>query len=206
MHAAVMASFPRSGGASDGRPLWRLDEGPSGTLLYLVSPEKPDLTHLVEQAGWPTTTGWKTLDYAPFLAALQEGSAWEFRLAANPTHSIGGAPGVRGKRVGHVTVAQQRDWLTKRAESLGFRIPVVEIEGDDGELHADPTVAITRREHPTFARRREGGGSDRVTIDRVVFDGRLVVLDPEALRAAMTRGIGPGKAYGCGLLTLARLG
>ena len=56
MHAAVMAAFPRAVTAEEGRALWRLDEVRAGTYLYVVSPWKPDLTHVVEQAGWPTTT------------------------------------------------------------------------------------------------------------------------------------------------------
>jgi CRISPR system Cascade subunit CasE len=44
-----------------------------------------------------------------------------------------------------------------------------------------------------------------VTIAKATFDGKMVVTDPKALKSAMTMGIGPGKAYGCGLLTLAAL-
>jgi CRISPR system Cascade subunit CasE len=36
-----------------------------------------------------------------------------------------------------------------------------------------------------------------------VFEGRLLITDPDALRAALVTGIGPAKGYGCGLLTLA---
>ncbi|MEU7482087.1 type I-E CRISPR-associated protein Cas6/Cse3/CasE [Lentzea sp. NPDC042327] len=35
------------------------------------------------------------------------------------------------------------------------------------------------------------------------FEGRLEITDPDALRHSLTHGIGHGKAYGCGLLTLA---
>ena len=206
MHAAVMAAFPRETASNGGRALWRVDEVRAGTYLYLVSPWKPDLTHVVEQAGWPTTSNWKTVDYEPPLNQVEEASSWGFRLAADPTRSVGGAPGVRGKRVGHVTVSQQTNWLLERAQRLGFRIPEIDI-GDSGpERVAEYAVSAVRRERPEFTRRRSEGGSDRVTIDRVVFEGRLVVTDPHALRAAMVSGIGPGKAYGCGLLTLARTG
>ena len=37
----------------------------------------------------------------------------------------------------------------------------------------------------------------------VRFDGIGVVTDPDALRAAVLTGIGRGKSYGCGLLSLA---
>ena len=43
----------------------------------------------------------------------------------------------------------------------------------------------------------------RVPVVTATFDGRLTVTDPEALRQALTSGIGRAKAYGCGLMTLA---
>src|SRR5213079_2336680 len=79
MHGAVMASFPDAGpAAGDGpRVLWRLDHNSRIDIqLYIVSPERPDLTHLVEQAGWPTTTGWQTYEYARFLKQLATGDTW----------------------------------------------------------------------------------------------------------------------------------
>lgn len=111
---------------------------------------------------------------------------------------------MRGKRVGHVTVSQQTRWLLDRADRLGVRFPVV--QGTEGEAEPEHAVAVVRRDRPEFRRRRSDGGTDRVTIDRVVFEGRLVVENADALRRAMTSGIGPGKAYGCGLLTLAQVG
>lgn len=201
MHAAVMAAFSRTVNSTGGRALWRVDRGDSGIHLYVVSPWKPDLSHVVEQAGWPTTQAWETLDYRPFLDRLAADQTWRFRLTADPTRSIGGADGVRGKRVGHVTVAQQSEWLLRRAGGFGFEIPAIPTEsGEAGE----PALVISRRERPVFTRRRADGGKDRVTIDRVVFDGALRVTDAEKLRSAMVNGIGPAKAYGCGLLTLAQ--
>lgn len=38
----------------------------------------------------------------------------------------------------------------------------------------------------------------------VTFDGRLEVTDPAALRRTLTLGLGKAKAYGCGLMTLAK--
>ncbi|MCQ4210393.1 type I-E CRISPR-associated protein Cas6/Cse3/CasE, partial [Streptomyces longispororuber] len=51
LHAAVMSSFPNmlpSGTPPPGsRVLWRLDHlQRTEVVLYLVSPERPDLTHL----------------------------------------------------------------------------------------------------------------------------------------------------------------
>jgi CRISPR system Cascade subunit CasE len=64
LHAAILAAFPgRLSDRSDERVLWRLDPAPGAVHLFVVSPEEPDFTHLIEQAGWPTLPTWKTRPY-----------------------------------------------------------------------------------------------------------------------------------------------
>lgn len=187
LHAAVAAAFPPS--ADGDRALWRVDPFQHKATLYLVSPSRPDLTHLVEQAGWPAAEqGWLTRDYTPLLDKLHPGEQWQFRLTANPTHAHRPDGAARSKRYGHVTAAQQTDWLLARAGAHGFAV------ADDGRA-----VQATRREVVRFAHR----GGAPVTLTRVTYNGILEVTDPAALRRALTGGIGPAKAYGCGLLTLA---
>jgi CRISPR system Cascade subunit CasE len=71
LHAAVLAGFADSAASPEGRVLWRLDTyGQHRVLLYVASADKPDFTHIVEQAGWPTTEAWDTRDYGRFLDTL----------------------------------------------------------------------------------------------------------------------------------------
>ncbi len=195
MHAAVMSSFPpgATAGGDEGRVLWRLDRGEhQKTELFVASPGEPDMTHLVEQAGWPTTSSWQTRDYAPLLDRLEAGQRWAFRLTANPVRS-GRVPGrAETQPLGHVTAEQQVRWLLERAERLGLTVTA----GADGE----PDVVV--RDRRTLRFRRQGA---TVTIAQATFDGRLEVTDPVALRTALVRGVGRAKGYGCGLLTLAPL-
>ncbi|SDH19781.1 type I-E CRISPR-associated protein Cas6/Cse3/CasE [Pseudonocardia oroxyli] len=188
LHAAVLAAFPESS-SDGGRVLWRLDPGAHDAVLYIVSPDKPDLSHLVESIGRPTY-GWQTRDYGPFLDRLAAGERWAFRLCANPVHNVPAPGGGRGKRVGHVTAAQQTDWFLRRVERSGFAI----VDGTAGA----PDLVLRSRRTLRFARRNR-----TVTLSTAVFEGTLNVVDPILLRAALTQGIGPGKGYGCGLLTLA---
>ena len=187
MHAAVLAGFPEA--REEGRVLWRLDEGRHDVVLYLVSPDKPDLTHLVESIGRPTY-GWQTRDYGPFLDRLAPGERWAFRLMANPVHNTRPDGGGRGKRVGHVTVAQQTAWLLRQAARHGFVIPTGAREEADVAVWARRTLRFDRR-------------GQTVVLSTAVFEGILQVEDAEMLRAALVDGIGPAKGYGCGLLTLA---
>lgn len=192
MHAAVLAGFPAA--EDPARVLWRVDAGTHRTDLFVVSAARPDLTHLVEQAGWPTTATWDTADYQPFLERLAAGQRWAFRLTANPVRSVSRGAGVRGQVKAHVTAAQQQDWLLRRAEGLGFRVP-------DGEA-GSPQLVVKDRRTARFERPRADAGRD-VTVVMATYDGLLEVTDPDALRRGLCEGVGRAKAYGCGLLTLA---
>lgn len=67
MHACVEGGFPPSEEAVRHRNLWRLDEAVDRVTLYLVSDAVPDLTALVEQAGWPSAERGRTADYRLFV-------------------------------------------------------------------------------------------------------------------------------------------
>lgn len=191
IHAAVLAGFPESrADATPGRVLWRMDPGQHDSVLYVVSPEKPDLTHLVESVGRPTY-GWQTRGYDGFLDRLAVDDRWAFRILANPVHSVRGDDGARGRRLAHVTADQQTAWFLRQADRHGFTIPV----GSAGE----PDLCLRSRRTVTFER-----AGRTVTLGTAVFEGTLEITSPNALRAALMEGIGPGKGYGCGLITLAK--
>ncbi|MGK5544080.1 type I-E CRISPR-associated protein Cas6/Cse3/CasE [Streptomyces sp. URMC 127] len=210
MHAAVMSSFagilPSEGESS--RILWRVDRNSRAeVLLYIVSADRPDLTHLVEQAGWPTTAGWQTYDYKTFLDGLTEGSTWAFRLTANPVHHVRRTPEEPRKRTAHLTPRHQIGWLLERQERSGFR--VLETPADRQLPHGSNEHQLTVRDeqrHRFDKKELSTGHANRVALVTVTFDGRLEVTDPAAMRRTLTLGLGKAKAYGCGLMTLAKVG
>lgn len=207
LHAAVMSSFavapPRPTGGP--RVLWRIDHNSAAeTLLYIASPDRPDLTHLQEQAGWPTTGTWDTRNYADFLQRLADGQTWAFRLTANPVHDVRTRDDQeRTKRTAHLTPRHQVTWLAKQQMRSGFALlerPVerrVLAEGDEYE------VMVHNRRGLSFVKNRQSSGETPVTLATATFDGRLRVTDADALRRTLTSGLGKAKAYGCGLMTLA---
>lgn len=207
MHAAVMAAFsPEQHDEMDGRPLWRLDHDGHRHVLYVVSPVQPDLTHVVEQAGWAGES-WSSTDYGPFLARLRTGQTWGFRLTANPVKNVS-RPDGRGVVLPHVTPAQQLWWLTRRAEGWGFSLPLQDgssyVAGDEppGSGVETPPVLVSNREDERFGRKDGGRGGSKVTLRLAQFDGLLQVTDAQRLREALVAGMGRAKAYGCGLMTL----
>ncbi|MDR3209090.1 MAG: type I-E CRISPR-associated protein Cas6/Cse3/CasE [Oscillospiraceae bacterium] len=184
IHAVIEGAMPPYTGDKP-RSLWRVDELGEHTYLLLLSRDKPDLTRFVEQFGYDGG-GWETRDYAPFLERLADGQRWRFRLQANPTKSAGRERGAARERGDVVPlIASQFDaWLTKAASRNGFTVS---------------DARFTERGVMEFGR-----DGRTVTINTARFEGILTIEDVGAFRAAMTNGIGRGKAYGCGLLTLAR--
>ncbi|MFE1130066.1 type I-E CRISPR-associated protein Cas6/Cse3/CasE [Streptomyces albidoflavus] len=62
----------------------------------------------------------------------------------------------------------------------------------------------TTRRSAARSDRRATGARRHVHLRTATYDGLLDVTDPDALRQTLVEGIGHGRAYGCGLLTLAR--
>ncbi|MFG3041902.1 MULTISPECIES: type I-E CRISPR-associated protein Cas6/Cse3/CasE [unclassified Streptomyces] len=229
LHAAVMSSFPTLLPTDQPTPdtprvLWRLDHNaPGEVFLFLVSPTAPDLTHLVEQAGWPTaivdSPGWQTRSYTPLLDRLAQGSHWGFRLTANPVHHIRRTDDEPRKRTAHLTAYHQMGWLLdeNRQKRSGFRI--LEKPKDkrllpagtthQGREHHGDRYELIVRDHRLHAFDKTRAPATKrgkpVTLVTATFDGHLEVTDPELMRRTLTQGIGKAKAYGCGLMTLAPL-
>ena len=197
MHAAVESAFSPEAHDSEQatRPLWRIDRDGDRIALYILSPQRPSLAHLQEQVGWEEEKTWATMDYAPLLRQIQKGDRYAFRLAANPVRIV--TENGKKKRCHHVTVAQQLQWLLDRAAQMGVEFaPLAPDKSSDG--NPEPSVKVTNRQLSRFKRR-----NSHISLSVVQFDGLLTVTDPEKLRGILTDGLGRGKAYGCGLLTLA---
>ena len=209
MHRTVMSAFPQfkeQGGARSGLSvLHRLDIDQRGSNIALLvqSGSSPDwsclpegyLFNLDREGRNPAT---KSISDA--LVSLHRGQVLRFRLRANPTRKIdtkSGPNGQRrnGKRVDLRTESQQIEWLSRRADRAGFRLVPAYPDGNA------PAVRVGASE------KLRGRTTNRlVTLAGVLFDGLLEVADPDKLRLAIREGIGPGKAFGCGLLSLAPSG
>jgi CRISPR system Cascade subunit CasE len=121
--------------------------------------------------------------------SLVAGQVLSFRLRANPTikKARRDASGrwLNSNRVPLVYEDQQYAWLASRAARGGFRV-----------LQA----AITGQSRRTSSRQED---APPLTLFTVQFDGRLQIIDSAAFQTALAKGIGPARAFGCGLLSLA---
>lgn len=170
-------------------PLWRVDTLNGQPVLLVLSQEAGDFTQAAEALSGQSQ--WESAPYERLLARVHNGTLWRFRLTANPTKSLsqpadaaGEKP--RGRVVAHITPKHQEAWLREQAAKRGFAL---------GEQ-----VQVTSSGWKTF---RKANGH-RVTLYAATFEGLLTVTDEELFRETLKTGIGRGKAYGMGLLTLVR--
>jgi len=173
--------------------LYRIDEDArTGALHLLVQSQRPpswallaDHDYLLPVADNPAT---REVDLQ-----LQVGQAFAFRLRANPTRRLRAGKGNKGKRIGIYKEEEQEAWLQRKGEQHGFRVLHVQLSRSDMLKQAD------------VIRDNKGNVHD-LKLFSVQFDGVLQVVDTERLVQAIGAGIGSGKAFGCGLLSVARAG
>lgn len=206
--------------------LWRLFPAAPGTPRDFLfrrddEPGRPPRYHVVS-ARPPIDPGgaWevRTRDYMPRLAA---GDRLAFELRASPTvrHDREGG---KSRRHDVVMDAKKRllaerglpdwaswvgddrpplyalvqsscaDWLARRAERAGF------------ELDEDACVASAYQQFGRSGGRRSAGAAAALQFSSVDLAGWLTVRDPDRFVQALVQGLGPAKAFGCGLLLVRR--
>lgn len=192
MHRTVLSGFPDELEKDTARVLFRLEQSAQSGLLSLLvqstlPPEwsrLPDERYLLADGDHPAAIqqnpAVKEVDYS-----LSCGQMLSFRLRANPTKRLSAGKGNKGKRIGLYKLEDQQAWLARKAENSGFRI----------------YSALPIRQN--FV---EGRKQHDLKFFSVQFDGVLQVTDPATFLAAIENGIGSGKAFGFGLLSVAPIG
>lgn len=173
------------------RLLWRLDGEQSPTLL-VQSQTVPNWEGLSRRhPAYLNASQVSVLDETKLNALSRPEGLYHFRLRANPTvtkraEREGSARDQKPKRFGLYSADAQAQWLAAQGERSGFWPKRFEIT------------------HSERLRARKGGSS--VTLSVATFEGVLRVTGPDRFRAVLTDGLGHGKAFGLGLLSLAPLG
>lgn len=162
------------------RPLWRLERYQVGQppIVLLQTESMPEVAAFHEYD--PDYLLEHESRANRLLQNLEIGDRLNFRIRANPTVTRD------GKRHGLVRFEEQVGWLERQINASGAL--------------ADAIV-------PSESRRdvfRKRAGGKPVVLFGVTFDGSLEVTDPVLLRAAVRSGVGHGRSFGFGLITLAR--
>lgn len=120
-----------------------------------------------------------------------EGMQLAFVLTANPVKTIAdkereAKPGKQSEkcRVPLIAEADQLAWLKRKLEGA-----------------ATVNVATVLKHPPLGFRKSNYAGK----LSTVTYEGTLTVTDPHALAFHLENGVGPAKAFGCGLLLVRRV-
>jgi CRISPR system Cascade subunit CasE len=176
--------------------LYRVDQTPRGARVAVQSASEPDWDQL--PTGYLQRAQSKAID--GMLHSLETGQRLRFRLLANPTRRATGfrvgAEGrpeteFKGKRVPLKGDDELRQWIARQGARCGFEIPPV------AGAAVVPDVSISNT-GISFGRK----GNARITVASALFDGHLRITDRGSFLEAVRVGVGPGKAYGHGLLSL----
>ena len=121
---------------------------------------------------------------------LAEGQMLRFRLRANPIKTITDARGRQNQkgttkkcRVPLIKAEAQKAWIVRKLDSV-CSIKALNLQ----------------REIPLYFRKKTNHRAGK--IQTVLFDGILRVNVPDDFVNKLRKGIGPAKAFGCGLLSL----
>lgn len=180
MHRTLARAFVADTLSLPARFLWRLEAGSNTWATPVV------LVQTAAEADWSALQALPNYLQRPVeskrlvLAELIKGEGcYRFRLQGNPTITR------QGKRYGLVGEAEQLGWLKRQGERHGFNVEAALVTASD-------VLACRNKE--------EG----RISLQRVCFEGTLQVHNLDVFSRALTMGIGPAKAFGCGLLSVVR--
>ncbi|MFG2063642.1 type I-E CRISPR-associated protein Cas6/Cse3/CasE [Micromonospora sp. NPDC048871] len=177
VHRRVMSLVPDDLGDQPRRQagvLFRLDHTVAGPVLLIQTATPPDPSRLPDGYG-----NVQTRDISPLLKALASGMVVHYRIAANASKRAW-----KGDNAGKVVALSGKhaeQWWQRKAEDSGLSLR---------NLHAQPQPAAIGRATPV---------RHAITL----FEGQAVISDPDQVRAAVLSGIGRGRSFGCGLLSLA---
>ena len=193
-HILVMSLFDSIEDSSPRQALGvlhRLEETNNNCQLLVQSKVEPSSTRLPSGCLMPTSDAFTVRSLDPLFEQLQPGKRFRFRLRANPTRKINADPeGSRKTRVPLASDEQRAAWVQRKLAEAGLEL--LEQDGIPWLFQQPAGVAHGRR-------RKDA----QVTHEGQLFEGVATVRNESLTREHLALGLGPGKAYGFGLLSLA---
>lgn len=192
LHARVQQLFPIA--ATTARTLYRVDGTGDQPALLIQSIAVPQLTVL--PAEYTVAAPRIREDLEPAFEGLANGMRLRFALRANVTKRLATQQTGPGKRIPLTDPTQQVEWLLRKAQTHGFVV--------EHDPYAVDGYALTLTSEPQqLGSRTHNAEKHALTHAIVRYQGTCTITDAAAFKAALYNGIGPAKAYGCGLLTIA---
>jgi CRISPR system Cascade subunit CasE len=167
--------------------LYRIDSLAGNKVVILVqSSIKPDWDYAFCNAVYLLAAPPEIRQYSP---AFRKGQILRFRLAANPTKKIMTKSGSDGKKNNGKRITVKNDelfgWLERKADAAGFSV-----ESNSANI----------RTGYIYVNNKNSG--EKYHLRSALYEGNMIVTDPDRFQQTLACGIGPGKAFGFGLLSV----
>lgn len=180
-HQRIMQAFPDEEDRATPREDWHIlfRHEPDSDVVLVQSALEPDWSKLPD--GYLRRDVVKAVNLG--VDQLSASRVFQFRLRANPSKRDAKTK----KTIGFYHHPDQLAWLERQGDRCGFR------------LHNTDVIPAPN----VFGIKKQGTAPIRITT--ALFQGVLEVTDSDSFLSALKAGIGRGRSYGCGLLSLARL-
>ncbi len=179
----------------EGEFLWRLEPetDPAGCPRILVqSKSMPDWAGVGVQGWLANADSDIDLKERLKLDSIKSAQRFRFRLRANPCVKRD------GKRLGLLRTDEQEAWLERKGKQHGFALPQL-ASFDFSETPSGRIDVRISQEQMLRGKQHTGNG---IRVYSVLYDGILMVTEPDNFRAVLQTGIGHGKVMGLGLLSV----
>lgn len=199
LHCTLCRAFSGpSEKCTSGQFLWRVESDSVQTgfpLILVQSKDIPNWTNTCFKQWLAGVDPAIDLKVKLKLDLLKVGQYFRFRVRTNPSVTR------NGKRLGLFLANDQEKWLERKGTQHGFSLPrIISSEprdSENGRIH----VYISQ-EQMLWGKQHSG---NNIRIFSALFDGTLIVTEPDRFRHTLETGLGRGKAMGLGLLSVAPL-
>ena len=178
MHRLLNSLFDRS--REDAQLLYRVRNGGRNCAVYLYSDGqliREKLLSFMALAGERDVSAW--------VSAMTEGQRIRFDLLTMPCKKVVQENSKNSRRRVLRTVDERMAWLARKASQNGFEI-----------------LSVRELDSSGFSGNHKAEQGGRMNWDAYHYIGILEIRDVSAFQKALSGGIGPGKAYGLGMILL----
>lgn len=206
MHKTVLSAFPQVsktaldslGARAHFGVLYRVEtnEVTNEISLLVQSRVKPDWSGLPEHYVQEEIESILIKNITPLLKKIPKGAIFRFKMQANPTIKKSEEDKKNGSRVPLVKEEAQLEWLERKGALHGFEVLSIKINKDVPNLIISDFTVFQ-------GKKKERKSANLLTFYSVTFEGILQIINEDKFKQALKKGIGSGKAFGFGMISLA---
>ena len=188
LHRTIMQAYPADQERKKAAVLFRVEQHnglySSNPKVLVQSTAKPDWRFLEAEKNYLFEPKILVKEYTP---NITNNDVFRFTLRANPTRRIKETR----KLIGIVKELELIEWIRTKGDQYGFSM--------------DFDSLVIRKIPPYTMYKKQENEVIKISLLATDFSGYLQVVDREKFLIGVVEGIGRGRSFGCGLLSLARI-